>query len=270
MKAFKAHFGVSISLFALLFSLQCGIFVNNLILKYSNTMKNEYTIMLVSSLPLSLSGLKQSVQEVKNINPISTDLIISKFKGKISDDSLKLLSNSLPKFYNVELKFFPNFDELNTIRSKLTKINGIERVEVFQRKHDNIYRILILTKTVVYIFITLIIILSLMLMNKQIKIWIFEHKERLDVMTLFGASFFEKSISLYRLAIIDSIIATFLVTLFFCLLPLNHYFIALMQIINIKVNPISLSDFFILLFTSWILSISGVSSVMRRSKDHIV
>lgn len=271
MKNFRSHFGFTLSLIALLFSLQCGIFINSLISKYEISTKSEYAIVLVSSIPLSTNGLKQNVSEVKSISPISTDMIMSKFQGKISADSLKLLQASLPKFYNVELKFFPNSDELSKIKDKLQKISGIERIEIFKRKHDNIYRVLILIKTISYVFIVLIVVLSVMLMNKQIKIWIFEHKERLEIMTLFGATFFEKSLSLYRMAILDSLIATFVVSVIFLLLPLNYYFSTLIQIINVKVSAIRIpTDFFILLFASWVLSITAVSSVMRQSSKGFI
>lgn len=58
-------------------------------------------------------------------------------------------------------------------------------------------------------------------MFKQMRIWLLEHKERMDIMTLFGAPFWMKSALLYRLAIVDSFLSTIFVSTLYILLPQN-------------------------------------------------
>lgn len=268
MKSIKTHFGVIVSLVALLFSVQFGFFVNNLVANYELSMKNEYSIILVSSKDLMGIDINKTASEVANLQPISTDEIVDKIKGKISNENIKLLSQTLPKFYNVKLKFFPNNDELNKISEKLRKIDGVNKVEVFNKTHESIYRVLILVKGIVYIFTFLITILGLMLIHKQIRIWLFEHKERIDVMTLFGASFVLKSAKLYRMAIIDSVIATIIVVMFYLLLPSWSLFNKNMDAIGIATHTIVLPiDGIILFVISIALSIIAVSFVMTQARE---
>lgn len=267
MKSIKSHFGVILSLFSLLFSIQFVFFVSSLINKYEASMKSEYNIVLVSKKLLTTVEVKKDVNEITSVTPIDTKNFVSKFRGKISNNSIELLSKSLPKFYNVQLRFFPNSQELQSITEKLKKVDGVDRVEVFEKTHDNIYRVLILIKSIAYVFVYLIVFLGLMLMDKQIRIWVFEHGERIEVMTLFGASSFSKSINLYRMAIVDSIIATLFVILFFTFLPKWNSFKNIMEVIGVGVNTISLPFDAVLLFIiSCIISILGVCNVMRRIK----
>ncbi|CZE49200.1 cell division protein FtsX [Campylobacter geochelonis] len=263
MRGIKTHFGVIISLVALLFSMQFGFFVNDLIKNYEFVMKNEYNIILVSKKELNKSDINATISEVADLEAISTKPMLKRLESKISKNSLDKLSQTLPKFYSVKLQFFPNNDELKTISEKLEKLDGISRVEVFAKAHDNVYRVLVLMKNLVYIFSFLITVLGLMLMLKQMRIWLYEHKERVEIMTLFGAPFFIKSFVLYKMAIVDSIISTIIVVLFYQFLPNFSFFQETMNIIGVSTQTIVLPEQGAVLFaSSLILSLLIVTLVM--------
>ena len=76
-----------------------------------------------------------------------------------------------------------------------------------------------LIKNISAIFSGLIGLIGLMLIAKQMRIWLYEHKERIEIMTLLGAPSWLKSGALYKNALFDSFIATVLVAVFYIILP---------------------------------------------------
>lgn len=217
MKSVRTHFGVIISLIGLLFSIQFSFFVNTLVNEYEKIIKDEYSIILVSKKALDLNSLK--LDEIQNLNEISSKNMLESLQNKVSKEAIAKVSQNLPKFYSVSLKFFPSNEQLEFIHQKLQKIDGVSRVEIFSKSHSSIYKLLLFIKSLVFSFSVLVAILGVMLMLKQMKIWTFEHKNRIEVMNLFGAQYLTKSIFLYKLAFWDSLIAAILVSGFFFILP---------------------------------------------------
>lgn len=217
MKSIKAHFGVIVSLIGLLFSIEFSLFVNTLVKEYEKIIKDEYSIVLVSKKELDLN--KINLDEVEVLNEIDPSNMLKDLENKVSKEALLKVRQNLPKFYSVNLNFFPSNEELDFIHEKLQKVDGVSKVEIFAKSHSNIYKLLLFIKSLVFSFSVLIAILGIMLMLKQMKIWIFEHKNRIEVMNLFGAQYLTKSLFLYKLAFLDSLIAAFLVSAFFFFLP---------------------------------------------------
>lgn len=263
MKGFKSHLGVILSLFTLIFSIQFIFFINDAIKKYEKNMIDNYSIVVVAKKPLSFEDISSSVKEVGAIEEISGGRMLLSLKDKISKENLEKLNQRLPNFYNIKLKFFPNNSELQNIFERLKIIDGVSKVEVFAKAHDNIYKIMILLKNIVYIFSCLIGILSFMLIIKQMKIWLFEHSQRIEVMTLFGASFASKSADLYKMAILDSILATLLVVLVYIGISNLAYFENMMEIVGFTYDRMVLSHYFgYLIAIALALSIFSATLVM--------
>lgn len=264
MKGFKTHFGVIISLVALLFSVQFVSFMLNLVSEYEELMKSEYNIIAVSKGDLKASHIK----DIENITPIDPSDMLKNLEGKISKNSLDKLKATLPNFYSITLNVFPNRAKLDEISDKLMKIDSVSRVEVFAKAHSNIYKILLLIKNIIMFFSSLIIILGLMLMFKQMRIWLFEHKKRVEIMTLFGAPYLIKSFILYKMAVIDSIISAFIVTIIYTYLPNLESFRATLEVIGVTPNTINLPyDALFLLVLSLIVSTLTVTIVMFSIKE---
>lgn len=261
LKKIKTHIGVVISLVALLFSIQFSFLINDLIKSYENVMKDEYSIVLVSSKELNLENL--NLKEVSNLHAIDPKNMLAKLEEKISKTSMEKLVQTLPKFYDVTLNFFPNSDELKTISENLKKVDGVSRVEVFAKSHNTIYNILLMLKKIVYVFSVLAFVLSLMLMLKQMRIWVYEHRKRVQIMMLFGAPYMIKSYVLYKMVILDSFIATIIVVLFYKFIPNLEIYSQAMNSLGIVVSSIALPQQALYLFgISLILSVSAVTFVM--------
>ena len=263
LRSIRTHFGVIFSLVALLFSVQFGIFVNNLAKSYEKSIQNEYNIVLVSKKPLSLEDVQAKVSEISQIGEIPANNITDRLKGKISDPAFDELSKNLPKFYSIKLENFPDSSQLERIEESLKSIGSLSRVEIFKKTHDDIFKILLLIKSLVYGFALLIVVLGLMLIHRQMRIWVYEHKERIEIMELFGASFMIKSGRLYRMALADSILATLIVVGFYLALPKWEVFRhTLSQIVNLNEAIVLPYEPLILFGVAVGLSVIAVTFVM--------
>ncbi|QKG28939.1 FtsX-like permease family protein [Campylobacter sp. RM16187] len=271
MRSLKNHFGVIFPLIALLFCIQFITLVGNVIKDYEKLMSEDYNIIVVSSKDLNSSNIKPLVSDFESIERLSTKSVLDRLSKDISAKNLNILQNSLPKFYSIKLQIFPSVEYMEEIKAKLLKVNGVSRVETFSKTHNKIYKILNLIKKISEIFSILIVILGLMLVLKQMRIWLYEHKERIDIMTLFGASFWLKSGVLYKMAVVDSIIATIIVTVFYYLLPDFNVVSFMMDEVGLKIPNVDIIyEGGRLLAISLALSIIAVSLVMREAKKNSI
>lgn len=223
MRSFKSHFGVIFPLIIILFSYQFTSLASGVLKNYENSMGKDYNIIIVSQNELKKDEIKAKISTFKDLEILSSKAILDRLKQDISAKNLSVLSNMLPKFYSLQLSSFPSQKYLKDIQGILMKIEGVKSVQVFAKTHNKIYKILKLAKSIFDIFAILVAIMGVMLILKQIRIWLYEHKNRVEVMSLFGAPFWLKSTLLYRLAIIDSFVATLILFgLNFALLNLKN------------------------------------------------
>jgi len=266
MKSFKNHLSFLIPLFILLFSLQFSKMLDRGVQEYESKLTNEYTIFLVSQRELKESEIKAVVPILSSLNEVDTQKYIKKLSSEdISKSDLVYLKSSLPHFYTISLKKLPNTSELTQIKSKLLSINGITKVEIYKKAFEKLHQFLLLTKGASYIFTLFIFIISILLIIKQMEIWTYEHNNRMYIMGLFGAPYWLKSAPLYKLVIIDSIIATILVSLSFLYLP---YLADLSKIHNdmgIELRNFHIfADTIFLLFFSIFISVTAVTLTILK------
>lgn len=115
----------------------------------------------------------------------------------------------------MKLENLLNQNELNSLKEKLLKLPSVSRVETFAKTHDKIYTLLVLINAVFWVFLFIIILLSLALLLKQMKIWLYEHSQRVEIMVLFGAPFWFRSLALYKMVFFDCLISFILLLLLF-------------------------------------------------------
>ncbi|AGZ82046.1 hypothetical protein [Campylobacter fetus] len=268
MKSFKSHLGVIFPLVILLFSIEFSFMVDKIVSNYETTMGNDYNIIIVSENEISSDIIKQNIETFKELIPLDTKSVLDRLKNDVSTRNLSVLSNSLPKFYSLKLNSFPSSEYMSKIQSRLLKINGIKKVETFSKTYDKVYKMLVLSKSIFEYFAVLIALMGVALIFKQMKIWLYEHKRRVEIMTLFGAPYWLKSAMLYKLAIIDSIIATSLVTLFYAFVPALDIFQNAVFSIGFELPNLDLfSDTMLLFSASIVVSIIAVSLVMLQSRE---
>lgn len=267
MKSLKNHFSVIFPLIVLLFSFQATRGLEKIVADYEERIVNEYSIVVVSLEPLSEAQISRVVPSFSRMEEVSPQVILDRLKGDISTQNLSLLQMALPKFYNLKLNAFPSNAQLVKIKSSLEGIGSVSRVETFAKTFDKIYRLLNIAKGIAYLLTGLIIVISLLLMLKQMRIWVLEHKERMDIMTLFGAPFWMKSAVLYRLAIVDSFIATAVVVALFYAIPSLPEVAMVAKELDVIVPVIEpLREGGVLLMLSLFFALVSVSLVMVRVK----
>lgn len=267
MRSLRTHFSVIFPLIVLLFSLQFTLGLEKIVSDYEERLVNDYSIIVVSVKDLDEKVLKKDIKQFKSLEQVSTKKILSRLKNDISAKNLSLLQVALPRFYSIKLTSFPNNKEMQHIKSKLKKYETVTKVETFAKTHDKIYRIFVIAKTMAYVFTVFTLVISLLLMMKQMRIWVLEHKERMDIMTLFGAPFWMKSAVLYRLAVVDSIIATFIVVELFFFAPSMPQLHSIASEIDIIIPGIEVfKEGGMLLGISLFFALVSVSLVMMQVK----
>ncbi|WP_180378805.1 cell division protein FtsX [Campylobacter lanienae] len=267
MRSFKSHISVIFPLVILLFAIEFSLMLGKFVSDYEFKMASDYNIIIVSEIELNDNMLIPIIPTFASLATLDANLILNRLKNDISAKNISVLKSILPKFYSLKLTNFPSKDAMVNIKANLSKIQGIKRVETFSKTHDQVYNMLILSKNIADYFAILVGLLGLVLVFKQMRIWLYEHKRRVEIMTLFGAPYWLKSAMLYKLSIIDSIIATTLVVIFYAIFPaLPSFKSAIFAVGFDQPNLNLLSDATILFGVSIGVSIIAVSLVMLLSR----
>jgi len=208
VKSFKNHLSLVIALLSILFSLQVFTIAQRAIDAYKEDLAKNYSLVVVAKKTLDEKRFVQRNNLIKSIEELSPDSVIKKLNTNISKQNMELLKVTLPKFYKLQLKSYPSPDELESLTKSLLKSGKIQKVETFSKTHDTTYKLLLLFKSVITVFAFTVIIVTILLIFKELRIWQFKHSERMNIMGLFGAPVWLRSAVLFRLAIVDALIAS--------------------------------------------------------------
>ncbi len=265
MKYLKNHISVILTLFILLFSVQFSIEMYKIIEKQNQKLIENYSIVLVSQTKLKKENLQKIVKDIDSISPISPKKILDKLKDSMSSKNLSMLKIALPYFYSVKLHSLPSKSRLKKIKKSLLSMKQITRVEIFTKTYDSIYQILQILQFITYAFNIIIFFMSILLLFKQIRIWILEHEEKIKIMGYFGASYWTKSAFLYKIVLIDSFVSTSLVGLLFLYIFKNSYIKDKLVLLDVNFPNFSIvHDLGSLFIIALFLSLSIVTIVSRR------
>ncbi len=265
MKFLKRHLSLIIPLLAILFSIEAMLTITRIQEAYEVNLKKSYSIILAASRELKSDEILLRVSEFKSLNPISSESIVERLKGEISEENIERLKGTLPYYYSITLSEFPNQSRLESISATLREIKDVQRVESFSKAHDRIYRLLLILQGTIIAFGISLSIVSVLLMVKQIEVWYFEHSERMEIMTLLGAPGWLKNGLLFKLAIVDSIVASLFVTVIMLYMSLQSPIIAILSEVGAH-TPVFFPqyDFFILLIFSLAIANISVFVVISR------
>ena len=270
MKSFKNHFSLVIALLSILFSLQIFTVAQRAIDAYKINLAKNYSLVVVAEKKLDLKSLKNASGLIEDISEISPDGVIKRLNSGISKENLALLKVTLPKFYKLKLNRYPSPEKLQKLTQKLLKFSSVKKVETFSKTHDTTYKLLLLFKQVIAVFAITIIVVTVLLIFKELRIWQFKHNERMNIMGLFGAPVWLRSAVLFRLAIVDALIASVLSFLVFSYLRDLAWIQEQFTNIGIKVvlfDP--LYDFFLMLGVSLSVSILLAVFIVLGHKEEV-
>jgi len=207
MKSSKNHFSLVIALVSILFSIQIFVIVDRTMQAYKQNLTNNYSIIIISQKKLQDSEIIDVNDLIDDVTELSADNVIERLNSGITEKNKELLKLTLPKFYKPSLTQYPSPNQIKKLRENLLKIKSITKIEDFSHNHDTTYKLLLLFKTVVFVFAIVVLIVTTLLIFKELRIRQFKHNERMSIMALFGAPIWLRSAVLFRLAIVDAIIA---------------------------------------------------------------
>jgi len=210
MKSVKNHLSLIIALFTIVFTMQVYLVVDRTINTYEQDLNENYSIVVVTRDLVKPETLTAIDSTIKSVDEVSTKEVIDRLQTQMKQRHIDLLKLSLPHFYSLHLDHFPSPEEVKKLRNKLEKNSAVTRVEDFAQNHDTVYKLLLLFKSVVIIFAIAIFAVTSLLVLKEMRIWQFQHNERMSIMAMFGAPVWMRSAVLFRLAIVDALIASVL------------------------------------------------------------
>jgi cell division transport system permease protein len=263
MKFLKNTFAFVVPLTSMLLSFLIYLFASNILDNYKIRIANDYSIVIITNTPL----IKEDVTKLGGINvdkiiTLNKDQIINNIKSNLSKSSIDLLQKKLPFFYKIKLEVFPTTSQLEEIKNTLYQNKNIRKVEIFSKNHNSIYLLLLLLNQISFILFTIIVIFAIIMISKQIRIWFYEHQERITILKLHGASILYSAGAILKYAIFSSFISFFIVTVLFIYLVGNIGVLLPDDLENIVVVTLTINNslvkLFLLSFGISILTIIGV------------
>jgi len=270
MKSIKNHLSLVIALLSILASIQIFIIVDRSIDAYKHNLANNYSLIVVSKKKLNEVTVLSRNMLISDIKELTPDNVIKRLNSGINKTNIQLLKLSLPKFYKIQLKQYPTPAQVKNLKRNLFRNSSITKVEDFSDMHDKTYKLLLLFKSVVTVFSGMIMVVTILLIFKELRIWQFKHNERMSIMALFGAPMWLRSAVLFRLAIVDALIASFLAFVLFSYLASQSWI--KQQFDNIGIDVIvfnHFNDFLLLLGVSVSLSILLATMIMLGHKEEV-
>ena len=270
MKSIKNHLSLILALVSILFAIQTFFITDRALAAYEENLKDHYSVVVVSEKKLDPKTLQKRLPYVENVVEIELQNAIRKIDKNISEKNMRLLVTTLPHFYKVTLKKYPTSQEIVQLKKSLYAIEGVKKVEDFKESHDLTYKLLLLFKSVVAVFSLVVFVITLLLISKELRIWQYKHKERMNIMGLFGAPKWLSSAVLFRLAIVDAIISSILVMVLFSFIAHSRWLLSKLESIGIEIVVFDIvKDFPLLFFAALLLSVVLASTIVFTHKEEV-
>ncbi|WP_373030732.1 cell division protein FtsX [Sulfurovum sp.] len=215
MKFIKNHLMFILPLMAILLGIEFYFVFDRTTNSYEKGLKEGYSMLVVAQKPMELSVFQTLNGHISTSENIKREYIVFEVAKGISKSSGEEILAALPYFYNLGLDSYLHTSELEKIKKDLESDINIKKVETFGSSYNSNYRLFSFIKFILKVFIIFMAIVSLFLIIKQMEIWKYAHKERMQVMEIFGAPMMLRSGVLFRVAFVDAIFATILVSAIF-------------------------------------------------------
>ncbi len=267
MKFIKNHLMFILPLMAILLGIEFYLVFERTTDTYEKGLQEGYFMLAVTKKPMELSDFQALNDHISTAEKIKRESIVSEVAKGISRSSSKEILATLPYFYNLGIDSYLHTSGLEAIKKDLETDANIKQVETFGSSYQSNYRLFAFIKFILKIFIVFMAVVSLFLIIKQMEIWKYAHKERMQVMEIFGAPLMLRSGVLFKVAFMDAIFSTILVSAIFFY---TKFFWAVQSGIDIMVQNqealFKYSDIGILLGSSIVIVIIAVYTVVFSSK----
>jgi len=230
MSSLKSHITLIMSLVSILISIFFFKIFNTVLNEYQHNIVHNYSIVIVSDKEITSPPIK-AAESIEKID-ISAQLkeIQKKFKN------INLSNIQMPYFYKLKLKTLPSPEKLKEIEDYLKSYPNIKRVLTYKSSQTKIYNLLNLLKILSNISMIIISVIGFLLIVKQLEVWKLEHNQRMYIMELFGAPFWFRGAALFKIALIDSLIALIITTALIYYFRHSLLFTSIINDLHISVN----------------------------------
>ena len=248
MSSLKSHLTLILALISIMLSIFLFRIFSQIMNNYQKNIISNYSIVIVSTKPIT----SLNIPEIAKINPVNINLEIKKLKQKYKNIDFSNLQ--IPFFYRLKLKILPSPNELKQIKSRLKNYAFIKKVMTKSSSQTKIYNLLMLLKTTTKIFMFLIGVSGFLLILKQLEVWKLLHSDRMYIMELFGAPFWFKGASLFKIAFIDSIISLILTIALIFFITNSLLFNSIINELNINFKVNYTNEIILLVIASFLIS----------------
>jgi len=267
MKFIKNHLMFLLPLIAILLGVEFYLVFDRTTDSYEKGLQEGYSMLVVTHKPASLETLQELNNHISSSEKIQRENIVEKIAKGVDKNAEKEILNALPHFYTVRLDSYLDISNLNKIKQDLETHPNIKNVETFGSSYSASYRLFAFLKLILKIFIVFMAVVSLFLIIKQMEIWKYAHKQRMQVMETFGAPLMLRSGILFKVAIMDAIFATIFTTLFFLYIKLQWAANSGIDIIVQNKDALfKMTDILILLLVALLIVIAAVYTVVFTAK----
>jgi len=267
MKFIKNHLMFIFPLMAILLGIEFYLVFERTTNSYEKGLKEGYSMLVVTKEPMELSNFQTLNSHISSAEKIEREGIVTEVVKGVSKSSSEKILAALPYFYNLGLDEYLHTSGLNEIQKDLEADKNIKKVETFGTTYHSNYRLFSFIKFILKVFIVFMAVVSLFLIIKQMEIWKYAHKERMQVMEIFGAPLMLRSGVLFRMAFIDAILATMLVSGIFFYIKLHWAAQSGIDILMQNQEALfKFSDIAILFGSAILIVIIAVYSVVFSSK----
>lgn len=256
MNTLKQHLSLLIPLITMLFSLQCLFILERIVANQERFITQKYAIGITAKKPITFDSVRKKIVEAKALTDINPKDSIAKLTKDINETNLTNLTRQLPYFYSLSLEYFPSTERLSVIEAVLKKNPNVLSVDTFSKRHLENYTLLSFIKFSVITFALILAVISFMLMLKQIEIWRYVNKDKMEIMDIMGANIWIRNRNLFKLALIDSFLASFFIMLFVFYIANLQITVDALQTLNIGLGIFSIPPDFIKLFLAAFISSS--------------
>lgn len=270
MKSIKNHFSLVVALVSILFAIQVLTIAERSIDAYKENLASNYSIIMVTQVSIEEEKIKNISSLIASSVELSTENVIKRLNTKMDKNNLELLRVSLPKFYKIKLTHFPSPREIEKLTKNILAYKSVTKVENFSSNHNSTFNLLVLFKDVISVFSLSVFIVTILLILKELRIWQFMHNERMSIMGLFGAPIWLSSAVLFRLSIVDALIASVVTFILFSYLASSQWIVEQFSNIGIEVVVFDkVEDFSLLFGVAMLLSVLLASLIVLGHKEEI-
>ena len=267
MKFIKNHLTFIFPMMAILLGIEFFLVFDRTTNNYEKDLREGYSMFVVAKKPITLEEFEELDSHICQREEIKKEDLAKQIAKGMSKSSTKKILDALPHFYNIQFDSYLHTSTLEHIKAYLEADDRIKKVETFGNSYGASYTLFSFIKLTFKAFVAFMSLVSFFLVIKQMEIWNYAHKERMQVMETFGAPLMLRSGVLFKVAFIDAIISTLLTTGIFLFLKYRwaqeSHIDILMQMQDLLFKPI---DFLILLATSLLIVFISVYLVVFSSK----